>query len=80
MKTHKTFKKLRFSKETIANLNVNQMRLIHGGGDDVLEPTDAIPFQPATDSCNPCHLPAEPLEPIHIFTLPFPTCDPLSLC
>ncbi|NIM16248.1 MAG: hypothetical protein GTO45_29995 [Candidatus Aminicenantes bacterium] len=62
MKTHKTIKKLRFSKETIANLNVSEMGHIYGGGFDQDQGAE-IPAQPYTDSCNPCQLPGEPIYP-----------------
>jgi hypothetical protein len=55
----KKFKKLKFSKETIANLNINHMRLIHSGdfqqGQDV--EITVLPTPPpliSTDTCSGC--------------------------
>jgi natural product precursor len=50
MKTQKTIKKLRFSKETVANLNTNEMRFIYGGG---LDQGQAIAIE-LTESCYQC--------------------------
>jgi natural product precursor len=66
MKTHKTIKKLRLGKETVADLNTREMRLIFGGAfqaDDVI-------FQRITDSCVVC---AEPGDEYTISNCPI-TC------
>lgn len=58
----KKIKRLGLSKTTVANLNTHEMGAIHGGGFDQDQGV-AIPAQPYTESCNPCHLPGEPIYP-----------------
>lgn len=59
MKT-KDINELRLSKTTIANLNTHEMKFINGGFDLA---GDDLPLHLYTDSCNPCHLPGEPIYP-----------------
>jgi hypothetical protein len=56
----KKIKRLALSKTTVANLDTHKMGAIYGGGFD-LDQDAEIPVQLYTESCNPCHLPGDPV-------------------
>lgn len=66
MKTKRKLARLMFNKETIANLNNNEMKFIVGRG------FDEGPGVILTDSCNPCAI-EEPGQ-IYTQTCPWQTC------
>jgi hypothetical protein len=49
MKSKKFQKKLTFNKQTVADLNVDEMAGIHGGGD---APRESIIFEYCSKFCN----------------------------
>jgi natural product precursor len=56
----KKIKRLGLNKETIANLDIDEMRFLYGG--DFIQ-AQAEPAYPVTYSCNPCAEPGEPVYP-----------------